>query len=78
VTGIPVTSQSFYRPYFGLAENLTGWTGFQKKLNLPVAINFIAGMTYMKTQEIVGMPPTTKLNSMINLKSIESGNRFLE
>lgn len=60
VIGIPLTSQSFYRPYFGVAENLTGWTAFQKKLGLPVAINFIAGMTYMKTPGIVGMPPTTQ------------------
>jgi hypothetical protein len=72
VTGIPLTSQSFYRPYFGVAENLTGWTTLQKKLGLPVAINFIAGMTYMKTQEIVGMPPTTQaeFNSQLQMHRV--------
>jgi hypothetical protein len=60
VVGIPVTSQSLYRPFFGLSENLTGWTGVQKKWNLPVGINFIAGVTWMKTQVLVGPPPTTQ------------------
>ena len=54
--GVPVTSKSLYRPYFGISENLTGWTGLQKKLSLPVGINFFAGMTWMKTQELEGMP----------------------
>ena len=56
--GVPVTSQSLYRPYFGMAENLTGWTHLQKALSLPVSVNFFAGMVYMKTQYIVGSPQT--------------------
>jgi hypothetical protein len=62
--GVPVTSQSLYRPYFGMAENLTGWTHLQKALSLPVSLNFFAGMVYMKTQYIVGNPQTqTEFNS---------------
>jgi len=58
--GIPVASKSLYRPYFGIAENLTGWTHLQKGLGLPVGINFFIGMTYMKTQQIIGAPPATQ------------------
>ncbi len=54
--GIPVASKSLYRPFFGVSENLTGWTKLQKKLNLPVGINFLAGIGFMKTQEIIGSP----------------------
>ena len=53
-----MTSQSLYRPYFGMAENLTGWTHLKKALSLPVSVNFFAGMVYMKTQYIVGSPQT--------------------
>lgn len=54
--GIPVSSKSLYRPFFGMAQNLTGWTHLQKKLSLPVGINFLAGMGFMKTQQIEGAP----------------------
>jgi len=57
--GIPLTSRSFYRPYFGVAESLTGWTHLQKSLNLPVGVNFFAGVTWMKTQVVTGNPTTT-------------------
>jgi hypothetical protein len=67
-TGIPITSKSLYRPYFGLAESLTGPTGLQKKLNLPVAINFTAGACYMKTEEILGSLPTTEAEFKSSLK----------
>jgi hypothetical protein len=56
--GLPLTSQSFYRPYFGIAENLTGWTTAQRKLSLPVAVNFYVGMIYMKTNYLIGAPTT--------------------
>jgi hypothetical protein len=56
--GLPVTSQSFYRPYFGLSENLTGWTRLQKKLSLPVGLNFFAGVVYMKTKLLTDNPTT--------------------
>jgi hypothetical protein len=55
---------TLYRPYFGMAENLTGWTHLQKAVSLPVSLNFFAGMVYMKTQYIVGNPQTqTEFNS---------------
>ena len=58
--GIPVTTKSLYRPYFGIAENLTGWTHLQKSLSLPAAVSVFVGMTFMKTHAIVGPPPTTQ------------------
>jgi hypothetical protein len=66
--GLPMTSQSFYRPYFGLAENLTGWTHMQKKFALPVAINFFAGAVFLKTNYLVGNP-TTQAEFNSSLKS---------
>jgi hypothetical protein len=32
----------------------------QRILQLPTGINFFAGMTYMKTQQLVGSAPTTQ------------------
>lgn len=58
VVGLPVTSRSLYRPYFGLAENLTGWTRLQKKLGIPVGVNFFAGEVYMKINVLTGSPTT--------------------
>lgn len=66
--GVPVTTKSLYRPYFGFAENLTGPSGLQKKLNLPAAINFTAGACYMKTEEILGSLPTTQAGFTSSLK----------
>ena len=46
--GLPVTGQTFYRPYFGVSENLTGrWHGF------PLQLNAFAGVVYMKQSIIV-------------------------
>jgi hypothetical protein len=56
--GLPLTSQSFYRPYFGVAENLTGWTTAQRNFSLPVGVNFYVGMIYMKTNYLIGSPTT--------------------
>jgi hypothetical protein len=66
--GLPVTSQSFYRPYFGIAETLTGWGGLQHKLSLPVAINFFGGLVFMKTNILVGNP-TSQAEFHNDLKS---------
>jgi hypothetical protein len=69
--GVPVTSQSFYRPYFGMAENLTGWKHLQKALSLPVSVNFFAGAVYMKTQYIVGNPQTSaEFNSDLHWRRV--------
>ena len=56
--GLPVTSQTFYRPFFGISENLTGSTGLQRKLLLPIGINVFAGLVDMKTQYLVDSPTT--------------------
>jgi hypothetical protein len=65
--GVPITSQTLYRPYFGMSENLTGWTGIQRKLSLPVAVNFFAGVVWMKTDYLIG-DPTTQAEFNTNLK----------
>jgi hypothetical protein len=54
--GVPATSQSLHRPYAGLAENLTGWTHFQKTLSLPVAVNLFGGIVFLKTERLHGSP----------------------
>ncbi len=66
--GLPVTGQTLYRPYFGMAESLTGWTGIQRKLSLPVGINFFGGVVWMKTKYLVG-DPTTQTDFNTDLKT---------
>lgn len=62
--GIPVTSQSLHRPYIGIAENVTGWTHLQRKLNLPVAVNVFGGIVFVETEQLSGAPITqTAFNS---------------
>jgi hypothetical protein len=56
--GLPLTSQTFYRPFFGVSESVTNWFGLQKRLGLPVGINFFAGVVYMKTSVVTGSPTT--------------------
>jgi hypothetical protein len=53
--GLPLTGQTFYRPFFGMSENLTGWNGFQQWSGLP-SLNFFAGIVYMKTSVVTGSP----------------------
>jgi hypothetical protein len=55
--GLPVTGQTFYRPFFGISENLIGWNGIQKLTGLPT-LNFFAGVVYMKTSIVTGSPTT--------------------
>lgn len=50
--GIPVTSQPFYRPYFGVGETLTSWTKLEK-IGFPLRIGVFAGITLMKQQIVV-------------------------
>jgi hypothetical protein len=45
--GLPVTGKTFYRPYFGAAENLTRLTHIDR-YGFPVRIDFFAGIVYMK------------------------------
>jgi hypothetical protein len=56
--GLPLASQSFYRPYFGLGENPTGWTHLQKKLSVPARIDIFAGVIYIKEKFVLDIPTT--------------------
>jgi hypothetical protein len=49
VAGIPVTGQVFYRPFFGLSENVTGWHILQSHA-FPIQINFLAGVVFMNQE----------------------------
>jgi len=66
--GLPVASKSLYRPYFGLAENLTGSSSLQQKMQLPTGVSVFAGMCWMKTQQLVGPTPTTQAAFSSDLK----------
>jgi hypothetical protein len=61
--GVPITGQSLYRPYFGMAESVGGLLTRvfrpQRQINLPLGLNVFAGMTWMKTQIVRGNPTTT-------------------
>jgi hypothetical protein len=52
--GMPLTSQPFYRPYFGLSENLTTWSGFEKLF--PLRVKLFAGVVVMKQRILVPGP----------------------
>lgn len=54
--GIPLTSQPFYRPYFGVAENFTGWTTLEKH-GFPFRMSFYAGIVDMKQSLLIGLAP---------------------
>lgn len=45
--GLPVTSKTFYRPYFGGAQNLTRLTHIDRH-GFPVRMDFFAGIVYAK------------------------------
>ena len=55
--GVPVTSQPFYRPYFGAGENLTSW--WLERHGFPLRINFFAGLVYMKQRFATSGPNST-------------------
>ena len=41
MAGVPVTGKSFYMPFFGISENITGWKWLQdRKFPIPVSFNF--------------------------------------
>jgi hypothetical protein len=44
--GIPITSQSLYRPYWGVAENLTWYA--ERHWKFPLSVSFYSGLTWMK------------------------------
>jgi hypothetical protein len=61
--GVPIASQSLYRPYFGLGESVGGLlsriSGPKRLLKLPLDINFFGGMVWMKTTYLTDSPTTT-------------------
>lgn len=54
--GLPITGQTFYRPAFGLSENLTGWNFLGR--NFPVPMSLFVGLVYMRTTSVQGAPTT--------------------
>lgn len=56
--GLPVTGQTFYRPAFGVSENLTGW--WLERHGFPVQMSFFAGLVDMKTTIVQGSPTTAQ------------------
>lgn len=60
--GVPLTGQSLYRPYFGMAESvgglLTGLFRPQRQIEMPLGLNIFGGVTWMKTQVVSGNPTT--------------------
>jgi len=71
--GVPITGQSLYRPYFGMAESvgglLTRLFRSQRQISLPLGLNVFAGMTWMKIQAINGNP-TTASDLTLDTKSV--------
>jgi hypothetical protein len=48
LVGLPVTSQVFHRPIFGVSENISSWTGLER-LGFP-QMSLFGGVVYMKQQ----------------------------
>jgi hypothetical protein len=71
--GLPVTGQTFYRPFFGAAENLTSWTGLRRQ-GFPLEISVFAGVVYMRiqvpTQATSGGTTTTVISSTRTVKPL--------
>jgi hypothetical protein len=68
VVGLPVTGQPFYRPLFGIGENVTAWTRLERK-GFPLRINVFAGLVYMQQQFVVGNPnPATAAQSPLIIR----------
>lgn len=69
--GLPVTGQTFYRPFFGAAENVTNWTGLPR-LGFPLEMSVFAGVVHMRiqvpTQTTTGGTTTTVLSSTRTVK----------
>src|SRR5208282_5975340 len=58
VIGLPVTGQTFYRPFFGLGENFTGWTGLQRR-GFPLGMSVFFGVVDMRQEYATKNPNTT-------------------
>ncbi len=71
--GLPVTGQTFYRPFFGAAENFTNWTGLRRH-GFPLEMSVFAGVVYMRnqipTQTTSGGTTTTVLTPTRSVKGL--------
>jgi hypothetical protein len=47
--GLPVTGKPFYRPYFGVAENLTSWKNLEGR-GFPIPLSVFFGFVDMRVQ----------------------------
>lgn len=58
--GVPLTSQSLYRPFFGLSEHVTGWV--ERRGLFPIGVSIYGGTTWMKENicdaACIAMPTT--------------------
>ena len=78
--GVPVTSKSLYRPYFGVSEPIGGLltlissskqSSSKKQIGFPLGINFFVGMTWMKTHFVTDDPNTTaELTADLHFKHV--------
>jgi len=61
--GVPLSSKSLYRPFFGAAEPigglLTGLLGLKKQPAIPLSVSVFGGMVWMKTHIVNGNPTTS-------------------
>lgn len=53
--GIPITSQSLHRPYFGLSEDISGWA---QRHGFPLDVCVFGGLVFMKQQLYDPTAPT--------------------
>jgi hypothetical protein len=67
VTGVPVTGKSFWMPFVGVSENVTGWKLLQDK-KFPVAVNFNFGWVHLNQQ--VTISPTKDIPNGIGHKRV--------
>lgn len=58
IVGLPVTGKPFYRPFFGVGQNVTSWTGLER-IGFPLRLSVFAGLVYMRQQYVVGNPDAT-------------------
>jgi hypothetical protein len=45
--GLPIAGKTFYRPAFGIAENVTSWTGLERR-KFPLQMSLVGGVVYME------------------------------
>jgi hypothetical protein len=69
LVGVPVTSNPLYRPFFGGAIDLTGWTGLQRK-GFPLQMSVFGGVVYMKEQVPENGLSSTSLISTRSVKGV--------